>query len=546
MTSKPTEDGSKTKRQSSSKGQSALQILKSKGLEIVKRLQKKDSFQFFAQPVDTKFVRDYLDVIKHPMDLGTVQGKLEKQSYRNFQELWDDIQLTWSNCCTYNKPETEFYKTAVRLRKFTRRLFAALCVFLRRNGYMEQYQSLHATMKRHRGDKQTLRYSNGTFGQTAGCRETFTVDDPSTPHFCTGVPIKSGHNQASSQTQGTVDTPHSNRDWYSRLEKLASSYLFSSEDDTTETPKSSRMKQTQQLLRKHYNTYELECLSKLPLAPKAFVKAVREQLDSRITESSYQVEEYKLSLENYTKGMNATTKQIINELLKPAYNHQNVTMDSTVQEGTRNANVSKPKMEKEGYFTGLDIVGDTMESLLQYMSDPVLKEDLLQVDRSSIDYSMPYGVSLDELKQLFSLHGEYGVELDFLAELVNNTNYFLHRFSESRAQADSRQPNSMRYSSSMVTDLQRERRYSPVYPTTTNMNPREESSRDSLVSKPSEEIQARASRMNTGSDVFCMNCGTVRSPGWRAGPPNARRLCNACGLFWAKHKQHRPKEKWIK
>lgn len=48
-------------------------------------------------------------------------------------------------------------------------------------------------------------------------------------------------------------------------------------------------------------------------------------------------------------------------------------------------------------------------------------------------------------------------------------------------------------------------------------------------------------------DSTCDNCGTSSTPGWRAGPAGPKsgeRLCNACGLFWQKHKSHRPENMW--
>lgn len=51
-----------------------------------------DSMEF-RQPVDFKALglHDYLDVVKKPMDLGTVQRKLNANEYRIVEECLDDI-----------------------------------------------------------------------------------------------------------------------------------------------------------------------------------------------------------------------------------------------------------------------------------------------------------------------------------------------------------------------------------------------------------------------------------------------------------------------
>lgn len=67
----------------------------------------------FLQPVDATALNipDYHDVIKTPIDLGTISRKLDhdqrKGRYRDYKtpfEFRDDVRLVWSNCRTYNKP----------------------------------------------------------------------------------------------------------------------------------------------------------------------------------------------------------------------------------------------------------------------------------------------------------------------------------------------------------------------------------------------------------------------------------------------------------
>jgi len=47
-------------------------------------------------------LNDYLDVIKTPMDLGTVKKNLKANKYKFVEDCILDIFLVWENCKTYN------------------------------------------------------------------------------------------------------------------------------------------------------------------------------------------------------------------------------------------------------------------------------------------------------------------------------------------------------------------------------------------------------------------------------------------------------------
>ncbi|XP_067420477.1 bromodomain-containing protein 1 isoform X3 [Emydura macquarii macquarii] len=83
---------------------------------VLDQLQEKDSARIFAQPVNLKEVPDYLDHIKHPMDLSTMRKRLDSQGYKNLNEFEEDFNLIIDNCMKYNAKDTIFYRAAVRLR----------------------------------------------------------------------------------------------------------------------------------------------------------------------------------------------------------------------------------------------------------------------------------------------------------------------------------------------------------------------------------------------------------------------------------------------
>ena len=61
----------------------------------------------------------YPDVIKTPMDLGTIMRKLEESAYTNVAGVKCDLELVWDNCITFNGRESWVSKHAVTLREFT-------------------------------------------------------------------------------------------------------------------------------------------------------------------------------------------------------------------------------------------------------------------------------------------------------------------------------------------------------------------------------------------------------------------------------------------
>ncbi|URD81761.1 BROMO [Musa troglodytarum] len=54
---------------------------------ILDRLQKKDTYGVFSEPVDPEELPDYHEVIEHPMDFGTVRDKLLTGAYFNLEQF---------------------------------------------------------------------------------------------------------------------------------------------------------------------------------------------------------------------------------------------------------------------------------------------------------------------------------------------------------------------------------------------------------------------------------------------------------------------------
>ncbi|KAK8156569.1 hypothetical protein IWX90DRAFT_99500 [Phyllosticta citrichinensis] len=77
----------------------------------------------FLQRVNKRDAPDYYQVIKQPMDIGTMIKKLKSLQYRSKKEFVDDLNLIWSNCLKYNADPTHFLrKKALYMKKETDKL----------------------------------------------------------------------------------------------------------------------------------------------------------------------------------------------------------------------------------------------------------------------------------------------------------------------------------------------------------------------------------------------------------------------------------------
>ncbi|KAJ1430212.1 Bromodomain-containing protein [Ochromonadaceae sp. CCMP2298] len=82
----------------------------------------------FREPVDWKGMGlpDYPEIIKHPMDLGTVKKGMESLQYETLDNVAADIRLVWRNCMIYNRDGSEFYHLADKFARGFEEAYAAL------------------------------------------------------------------------------------------------------------------------------------------------------------------------------------------------------------------------------------------------------------------------------------------------------------------------------------------------------------------------------------------------------------------------------------
>ncbi|KAG7659394.1 NET domain [Arabidopsis suecica] len=90
-----------------------VQILKSCN-NLLTKLMKHKSGWIFNTPVDvvTLGLHDYHNIIKEPMDLGTVKTRLSKSLYKSPLEFAEDVRLTFNNAMLYNPVGHDVYHMA--------------------------------------------------------------------------------------------------------------------------------------------------------------------------------------------------------------------------------------------------------------------------------------------------------------------------------------------------------------------------------------------------------------------------------------------------
>merc|ERR1712032_1381577 len=68
----------------------------------------------FSQPVPRDVFPDYYELIKKPMDYGTMKEKLDRGEYRSTQQMQKDFLLVMQNCLQYNTADSDIVAEARR------------------------------------------------------------------------------------------------------------------------------------------------------------------------------------------------------------------------------------------------------------------------------------------------------------------------------------------------------------------------------------------------------------------------------------------------
>ncbi|XVF58618.1 hypothetical protein PTKIN_Ptkin07bG0080900 [Pterospermum kingtungense] len=95
---------------------------------LLERLMKHKHGWVFNAPVDVKGLglHDYYSIIKHPMDLGTIKSRLNKNWYKSPREFAEDVRLTFRNAMTYNPKGQDVHIMAEQLSQIFEDKWAAI------------------------------------------------------------------------------------------------------------------------------------------------------------------------------------------------------------------------------------------------------------------------------------------------------------------------------------------------------------------------------------------------------------------------------------
>ncbi|XP_045074916.1 nucleosome-remodeling factor subunit BPTF-like isoform X6 [Coregonus clupeaformis] len=85
---------------------------------ILRSLQAHKMAWPFLEPVDPNDAPDYYGVIKEPMDLSTMEDRLQKRYYIKLTEFVADMTKVFDNCRYYNPSDSPFYQCAEVLENF--------------------------------------------------------------------------------------------------------------------------------------------------------------------------------------------------------------------------------------------------------------------------------------------------------------------------------------------------------------------------------------------------------------------------------------------
>jgi hypothetical protein len=87
--------------------------------DLTYRKQYIDIVAAFLYPVDPVALNipDYLQIIKQPMDMSTIQSRINQHQYSTAQQIFNDFKLMLNNCFTYNPPGTPVHEVGRQLER---------------------------------------------------------------------------------------------------------------------------------------------------------------------------------------------------------------------------------------------------------------------------------------------------------------------------------------------------------------------------------------------------------------------------------------------
>ncbi|GMI44641.1 hypothetical protein TrCOL_g360 [Triparma columacea] len=87
--------------------------------KLIEQIIARPDSEAFRDPVPWEELGliDYPQIVKQPMDLGTVLTYLKANKYATIHAAIDDVRLIWTNCQAYNSDGSDFYVLAAEFSK---------------------------------------------------------------------------------------------------------------------------------------------------------------------------------------------------------------------------------------------------------------------------------------------------------------------------------------------------------------------------------------------------------------------------------------------
>lgn len=87
-------------------------------INLHKRLMEKKDAKYFLEPVDCEEYPMYSFAILQPRDLGTIAENLKNNFYAFLDDYTTDVRLVFTNCRTFNEPDSTLFNCTVPLSEF--------------------------------------------------------------------------------------------------------------------------------------------------------------------------------------------------------------------------------------------------------------------------------------------------------------------------------------------------------------------------------------------------------------------------------------------
>ncbi|OMO88485.1 hypothetical protein CCACVL1_08351 [Corchorus capsularis] len=155
---------------------------------ILDILQRRDTHEIFAEPVDPEEVEDYYEIIKEPMDFGTMRAKLHEGMYTSLQQFEYDVYLISRNAMHFNSSATIYFREARAIHELARKVFHAL------KTDPENFE-LEFSETRRRTSRRLIRESRGT-SYSSNCKPATNLRSDSKSNISSKIMPCSLHNSS--------------------------------------------------------------------------------------------------------------------------------------------------------------------------------------------------------------------------------------------------------------------------------------------------------------------------------------------------------------